>query len=162
MKVPYIEGDNAKIERVDLTHMNVIMFDGQKFDNVEPRRLFPISGLRKYITLLDNDEKEVAIIRNLDSLMDDSRKAVEQCLNEYYLIPKITKVYEVKEVSGNINMHVLTDKGERKFEIWHRYNDIKIIHGTRMLFRDMADNRYEIEDMDKLDKSSRIKLGTFI
>lgn len=162
MKVPYIEGDNAKIERVDLTHMNVIMFDGQKFDNVEPRRLFPISGLRKYITLLDNDEKEVAIIRNLDSLMDDSKKAVEQCLNEYYLIPKITKVYEVKEVSGNINMHVLTDKGERKFEIWHRYNDIKIIHGTRMLFRDMADNRYEIEDMDKLDKSSRIKLGTFI
>lgn len=162
MKVPYIEGDNAKIERVDLTHMNVIMFDGQKFDHVEPRRLFPISGLRKYITLLDNDEKEVAIIRNLDSLMDDSRKAVEQCLNEYYLIPKITKVYEVKEVSGNINMHVLTDKGERKFEIWHRYNDIKIIHGTRMLFRDMADNRYEIEDMDKLDKSSRIKLGTFI
>ncbi|HQM95812.1 MAG TPA: DUF1854 domain-containing protein [Clostridia bacterium] len=162
MKVPYIEGDNAKIERVDLTHMNVIMFDGQKFDNVEPRRLFPISGLRKYITLLDNDEKEVAIIRNLDSLMDDSKKAVEQCLNEYYLIPKITKVYEVKEVSGNINMHVLTDKGERKFEIWHRYNDIKIIHGTRMLFRDMADNRYEIEDIDKLDKSSRIKLGTFI
>lgn len=162
MKVPYIEGDNAKIERVDLTHMNVIMFDGQKFDHVEPRRLFPISGLRKYITLLDNDEKEVAIIRNLDSLMDDSRKAVEQCLNEYYLIPKITKVYEVKEVSGNINMHVLTDKGERKFEIWHRYNDIKIIHGTRMLFRDMADNRYEIEDIDKLDKSSRIKLGTFI
>jgi hypothetical protein len=138
------------------------MFDGQKFDNVEPRRLFPISGLRKYITLLDNDEKEVAIIRNLDSLMDDSKKAVEQCLNEYYLIPKITKVYEVKEVSGNINMHVLTDKGERKFEIWHRYNDIKIIHGTRMLFRDMADNRYEIEDIDKLDKSSRIKLGTFI
>ena len=162
MKVPYIEGDNAKIERVDLTHMNVIMFDGQKFDHVEPRRLFPISGLRKYITLLDNDEKEVAIIRNLDSLMDDSKKAVEQCLNEYYLIPKITKVYEVKEVSGNINMHVLTDKGERKFEIWHRYNDIKIIHGTRMLFRDMADNRYEIEDIDKLDKSSRIKLGTFI
>ena len=162
MKVPYIEGDNAKIERVDLTHMNVIMFDGQKFDNVEPRRLFPISGLRKYITLLDNDEKEVAIIRNLDSLMDDSKKAVEQCLNEYYLIPKITKVYEVKEVSGNINMHVLTDKGERKFEIWHRYNDIKIIHGTRMLFRDMADNRYEIEDIDKLDNSSRIKLGTFI
>jgi hypothetical protein len=71
-------------------------------------------------------------------------------------------LYEIKEISGNINMHVLTDKGERKFEIWHRYNDIKIIHGTRMLFRDTADNRYEIEDIDKLDKVSRAKLATFI
>ncbi|HOD92319.1 MAG TPA: DUF1854 domain-containing protein [Clostridia bacterium] len=162
MKVPYIEGDNAKITRVDLTHVDVVMFNGQKFENVEPRRLFPISGLRKYITLLDAEEKEVAIIRKLDSLMEDSKKAVEDCLNEYYLVPKIIKVYEVKEISGNINMHVLTNKGERKFEIWHRYNDIKIIHGTRMLFRDIADNRYEIEDIDKLDKSSRVKLGTFI
>ncbi|MFA5340916.1 MAG: DUF1854 domain-containing protein [Clostridia bacterium] len=162
MKTPYIEEDNAKITRVDLTHMDVVMYDGQKFEYVEPRRLFPISGLRKYITLLDEEEKEVAIIRNLDSLMEDSKNAVEQCLNEYYLIPKIIKVYEVKEISGNINMHVLTDKGERKFEIWHRYNDIKIIHGTRMLFRDMTDNRYEIEDIDKLDKASKLKLGTFI
>ena len=162
MKVPYIEGDNAKITRVDLTHVDVVMFNGQKFENVEPRRLFPISGLRKYITLLDAEEKEVAIIRKLDSLMEDSKKAVEDCLNEYYLVPKIIKVYEVKEISGNINMHVLTNKGERKFEIWHRYNDIKIIHGTRMLFRDIADNRYEIENIYKLDKSSRVKLGTFI
>ena len=31
-----------------------------------------------------------------------------------------------------------------------------------MLFRDTADNRYEIEDIDKLDKVSRAKLATFI
>ncbi|HNZ41067.1 MAG TPA: DUF1854 domain-containing protein [Clostridia bacterium] len=162
MKVPYIQGDNAKIERADLTHVNVTMYDGRKFENVQPRRLFPISGLRKYITLLDSEEKEVAIIRNLDTLMEDSKNAVDQCLNQYYLVPKIIRLYEIKEISGNINMHVLTDKGERKFEIWHRYNDIKIIHGTRMLFRDTADNRYEIEDIDKLDKVSRTKLATFI
>ena len=62
MRSPYIEGDNAKITRKDLTHVNVLMYDGQEILDVEPRRLFPISGLRKYITLLDKDEKEVAII----------------------------------------------------------------------------------------------------
>ena len=108
MKIPYIEGDNAKITRVDLTHVDVVMFNGQKFENVEPRRLFPISGLRKYITLLDAEEKEVAIIRKLDSLMEDSKKAVEDCLNEYYLVPKIIKVYEVKEISEH--KYACTDK----------------------------------------------------
>lgn len=162
MKVPYIEGDNAKITQVDLTHMDVLMFDGQEFKNVEPRRLFPISGLRKYISLLDNEEKEVAIIRNLDTLMEDSKHVVEQCLKEYYFIPKILEIYEVKEVSGNINMHVKTDKGDRRFEIWHRYNDIKVIHGTRVLFRDVSDNRYEIENIDELDKPSQIRLGAFL
>ena len=162
MKVPYIEGDNAKITQVDLTHMDVLMFDGQEFKNVEPRRLFPISGLRKYISLLDNEEKEVAIIRNLDTLMEDSKQVVEQCLQEYYFIPKILEIYEVKEVSGNINMHVKTDKGDRRFEIWHRYNDIKVIHGTRVLFRDVSDNRYEIENIDELDKPSQIRLGAFL
>lgn len=162
MNVPYIEGDNAKITKVDLTHMDVLMFDGQEFKNVEPRRLFPISGLRKYISLLDNEEKEVAIIRNLDTLMEDSKQVVEQCLQEYYFIPKILEIYEVKEISGNINMHVKTDKGDRHFEIWHRYNDIKVIHGTRILFRDVSDNRYEIENIEELDKPSRIRLGAFL
>lgn len=112
MRSPYIEGDNAKITRKDLTHVNVLMYDGQEILDVEPRRLFPISGLRKYITLLDKDEKEVAIIRNLDSLMEESKTAVEQCLDEYYLIPKIQKIYEIKEISRNMNMYVLTDKGK--------------------------------------------------
>lgn len=162
MRSPYIEGDNAKITRKDLTHVNVLMYDGQEILDVEPRRLFPISGLRKYITLLDKDEKEVAIIRNLDSLMEESKTAVEQCLDEYYLIPKIQKIYEIKEISRNMNVYVLTDKGERRFEIANRHNDIKVIHGTRVLFRDISDNRYEIEDADKLDKSSKIRLGAYI
>ena len=162
MKVTYIEGDNAKITRVDITHMDILMFNGLEFKNVEPRRLFPISGLRKYIALLDTQEKEVAIIRNLDTLMEQSKQVVEQCLEEYYLIPKIQKIYEIKEVSGNMNLHVETNKGERRFEIWHRYNDIKVIHGTRVLFRDVSDNRYEIENIDKLDKPSRMRLGAFL
>ncbi|MFA5522735.1 MAG: DUF1854 domain-containing protein [Tissierellales bacterium] len=162
MNTPYIEYDNAMITRKDLTHVDVKMYDGRLFFNLEPRRLFPISGLRKYITLLDQDEKEVAIIRNLDTLMEDSKKAIEDCLDEYYRIPKILKIIEVKEISGNINMHVLTDKGERKFEIWHRYNDIKLIHQTRILFRDNNDNRYEIENYDNLDKSSKQKLSAYV
>jgi hypothetical protein len=94
--------------------------------------------------------------------MEDSKTAVEQCLAEYSLIPKIQKIYEIKEISRNMNVYVLTDKGERRFEIANRHNDIKVIHGTRVLFRDISDNRYEIEDADKLDKSSKIRLGAYI
>ena len=49
----YIEFDNARFTRKDITLVDVELYDGRKFENLEPRRLFPRSGLEKYITLLD-------------------------------------------------------------------------------------------------------------
>ena len=86
----YIEGDEARIERTDFCKVTLTYYDGRKIENLEPRRLFPLSGLHKYITLLDGDGREAAIIRSLDTLIPESRRAVEECLEEFYLIPRIT------------------------------------------------------------------------
>lgn len=76
----YIEGDEARIERTDFCKVTLTYYDGRKIENLEPRRLFPLSGLHKYITLLDGDGREAAIIRSLDTLIPESRRAVEECL----------------------------------------------------------------------------------
>ena len=41
--------------------------------------------------------KEQAIIRDLDTLMPESKKAVEDCLNEFYLIPKVIKINSIND-----------------------------------------------------------------
>ena len=88
----YIDGDNAKFTRKDLFLVDVEFFGGEKLENVEPRRLFPLSGLTRYIILLDKDGEEQAVIRNLDTLIPESREIVEDCLREYYMIPKILQI----------------------------------------------------------------------
>ena len=53
------------------------------------RRMFPISDRDNYISVIDSDEHEIAMIRSYDDLTPDSAAAVKACFNDYYLIPKI-------------------------------------------------------------------------
>ncbi|MGI6744621.1 MAG: hypothetical protein BWY46_00602 [Firmicutes bacterium ADurb.Bin300] len=158
----YIEYDNAKITFGDGILLNVEMYDGRTFDNLEARRLFPITGIDKYITLLDEEGNEKAVIRDVNYLMDESRVCVKKALEEYYLVPKILYIIECYEKFGLMKMKVETDRGIYSFDIKSRYNDIKILYDGRVLLRDASDNRYEIEKFDKLDKRSKKLFNSYM
>ena len=122
----FIDGPEAKIERTGDTTVTLSLYRGDVIEGLEPRRLFPLSGLTRYITLLDSDLKEKAIIRNLDNLDEKSREAVLGCLDEFYLIPKITAVDQITEKFGILSWHCQTDHGQRSFRIRNRHSDITL------------------------------------
>ncbi|MEG2004072.1 MAG: DUF1854 domain-containing protein, partial [Clostridia bacterium] len=134
--------------------VNLELITGEKYENLEPRRLFPLSGLKKYISLLDEFGHEKAIIRNIDSLMPDSKNVIQKSLDEYYLIPKIIEILDRSEKYGVLKWTVKTDRGVRSFDIKNRNRDIKILFDDRILVRDADDNRYEIPNMKSLSKES--------
>ena len=158
----YVEYDSARFTRKDITLVDMELHDGRKFVNLEPRRLFPLSGLEKYITLLDEEGVEQAIIRDLRTLPENDRKIIEGCLREYYLIPKVTKILETREKFGVITLEVETDRGAAVIEIRNLIYGMKLLYGTRVLLRDHNDNRYEIPDLTKLDKRSRQLMDSFL
>ena len=150
----YINGDEARFELREAPRLNVYFFDGNVIEDVEPRRLFPVSGGNKYITLLDSDNKERAVIRDVSLLMPESRELVERCLDEYYMIPRILRMVERTEKFGILKWTVETERGIVTFTIQNRHSDIKIFYDGRVLVRDSNDNRYEIPDYRKLDRKS--------
>lgn len=150
----YIDGDEVRITKRDFCCVDVEFYSGQKLEKLEPRRLFPVSGLTKYITLLDENGKEQAIIRNVDALMPDSKNVIKECLQEYYLVPKILKLIDINEKLGMLKWTVETDRGTHTFEIRNRHSDIKMLYDGRVLVKDSNDNRYEITDYKSLDKHS--------
>lgn len=158
----YIENDNARITRKDGILLRVEMYDGRVFDDVEAHRLFPLTGLQKYITLLDSEGVEQAVIRNLKNLMPDSRKAVEDVLSEYYLVPKITGVVSIVEKYGKLKFSVTTDNGPHTFEVKSVHSDIKMLYDGRVLIKDSSDNRYEIPDLKALNKESLRYLNPYL
>ena len=155
----YIEGDEVRFTKKDMCSVDAEFYDGRKFENLEPRRLFPVSGLTRYITLLDTEGKEQAIIRNIDSLMPESKKIIESCLREYYMIPKIKSLIDSSEKYGILKWTVETDRGRCSFEIRNRHSDIKMLYDGRVLVRDSNDTRYEITDCKALDKRSMALLN---
>lgn len=158
----YIQEDNARITKTEGNLLDVEMYDGRKFSGLEARRLFPISGLDKYISLLDDEEVEVAVIRDVKTLMPESRKNVIDVLNEYYLIPQISEIYKAYEEYGLLKMEVMTDRGKYNFDVKNRNMDIKILYDGRILIKDASDNRYEIPNVNKLDPKSLKRFSSYL
>lgn len=158
----YIEHDMARFVRKDITLVDLELYDGRRFENLEPRRLFPLTGLEKYITLLDQEGKEVAVIRDLRTLPAEERKTIEECLNEYYLIPRVTQILSCREKYGVLTIKANTDRGPVSIEIRNILHGLKLLYGSRVLLRDNNDNRYEISDLNQLDRASRAMLDAFL
>lgn len=158
----YIDGDEAHFERTDITSVDLHLYDGRVFEHLEPRRLFPMTGATRYITLLDDEGCEVAVIRSLDTLPEDERKTIMSCLDEYYHIPKIERILGCTEKFGMVKFDVETDRGACTIELRHIIQQIKLTYGIRVLFHDNDDNRYEIPDIRRLDRKSRAFLDDYL
>jgi hypothetical protein len=157
----YIHGDSACFTRKDLTLVDVELKDGTKFENLEPKRLFPVSMQDKYITLLDESGTEQAVIRDINTLPDDQRAILEGCLDEYYRVPKILRIRAYEERFDGLTLHTDTDKGSTDIEIRVLLKGFKL-DGVRALLRDVNDNRYEIPDVTALDNLSKQILGRYL
>ena len=48
----YVNGDEVRFTRRDMCSVDAEFYDGKRIENLEPRRLFPVSGMTRYITLL--------------------------------------------------------------------------------------------------------------
>ena len=151
-------GKSDKITRCENNLVNLTLENGENFEKLEPRRLFPISRIDQYITLLDEDVKEVAIIRNFQNLDEESAKIVQQSIDDYYLVPNILRIYSVIEKSGTLVWETETNRGFKRLEIRDRNHDVKVYKDGRLRIRDADDNRYIIEDYQKLDKHSKYLL----
>lgn len=142
--------------------VTLLLKDGSSAEALEPRRLFPISDKESYITLLDDKGIERGLIRSLSDLDPGSREVIEESLRDYYLVPRITGIISISSKSGTLRWTVLTERGEKRFDIRNRNHDIRISGSGRVRVRDSDDNRYEIEDYRKLDAKSRAKITPYL
>ena len=163
MRRIYVDKYTGRLERTDIYRVRLILRDGTVIEDLEPRRLFPFSNHTMYITLLDKDECEVAIIRDYDELDEGSMKVLQECFSEYYMIPQITRLVSSVEKFGSLKWVVDTDRGRVTFRIRNRHSDIKHFYGTnRVIIRDSNDNRYEIKDYQALDAHSQHLLFSYL
>lgn len=144
-----------RIEAGENNLVNLVCADGRRFDGVEPRRLFPVSRADKYITLLDEEGVEVAEIRDMSDLLPEAREIVARSLDDFYLVPTITRILSISEKADILRWTVETDRGIHSFDVRNRYHDVKVYPDGRVRVRDSDDNRYTIKDYKELDAHSR-------
>ena len=145
------------IEKGENNLVALRLSSGEVYESLEPRRLFPVNMSTRFITLL-SEEGEVAVIKDLRDLNAPSQRVIRESLDDYYLVPTITKIISSVDKYGTLRWTVETDRGIRSFDIRNTSHAIRVSKDGRVRIRDADDNRYIIEDYKRLDPHSRAKL----
>jgi hypothetical protein len=137
---------------------------------------FPWSRAGRYISVRTTQDKEIALISDLDELGDETRRLVEEALGEIGFVFEITRVESITTDIEVRNWKVRTRQGpftfQTKLDEWpvplhdgrsdgKDTEDADASPGT-LLLRDVAGNLFLIPDPRTLDQQSRKLLWPFV
>ena len=159
--VKILDPKRIQICRDESGRLNVIFNKVEKATIKRVVRAFPLTMPWRYIILIDRDNREIGLLRDIEELDDSSRKILKDELEKVYFIPKIRKIHQIKEEFGVLIWETETDKGARRFEVTSR-RDVKKIGKRRIIVRDADGNLYEIPDYANLDQKSLILLESVV
>jgi len=125
-------------------------------------RQFPFDLLWEYISVLDEESREVGIIRNISLFDDRTRSLLEKELKKRYYTVTVTAILSVKERFGFTYWQVRTEEGVMKFTLRDTMRSISSVNGNRVFFTDVDGNRFEIPDLSALDPKSRKSLELYV
>lgn len=141
-----------------------IKTDGEEkiYDRVFFHRAFPFDLPSFYVSVQDEEEEEIGLIKDLSVFDDETVELINFELSRKYYTPKITKILSLKETRGFSYWKVASDAGEINFTLQDTYRSISRIGEDRAFITDVSGNRYEIESMEALDSKSRRKLEIYL
>lgn len=124
--------------------------------NVQALRAFPLSSPDEHIVLRDGAGKELGVIERLSAVDEPRRALLQQSLNKYYFLPRITKINALKERYGTAIWDVETDRGPIVISTSHLIDALTEMDNGLYILRDSEGNRYQFSDIEGMDETSRL------
>jgi len=134
----------------------------QDFGRVFFHRCFPFETPDEYISVLNKDGREYAMIRNLNELDEEAREIIESELDRKYLCPTVKRIKSLKEKLDYSFWEVETDRGDMAFSMHDTYRNIARVGGGMLIITDVDGNRYRIDDVAELDRKSYKKIELYL
>jgi len=124
-------------------------------------RCFPWSQPDQFISLRDEKENEVALIRDLNELDENSRRTLESALAEAGFMLEIERIESAEEIYEVRHWKVQTRQGARTFQTkldeWPRE-----VPGGGYLLRDIAGDLFHIPSPETMDEKSQAILWALV
>ena len=135
----------------------------QDLGRVYFHRAFPFDMPHSYISVLDKDQKEIGMIRELSALAEDTQKIILSELGRKYYAPRIKKILSVKERYGFSYWRVdLENASDFSFTVQDTYRSMLKIDHEHVFIVDVDGNRFEIPSVEALDRASYKKIELYL
>lgn len=167
--VTYITKENSTFEscndfiKMTLTAPNEDgVVETKTYDRIFLHRAFPFDFQYAYISVLDSESNELGIIAEVDGLGNETAALLRAELDRKYYTPVIKQILSVKDKFGYSYWKVITDEGELSFTLRDTFQSMMKVGGGRIFVNDIDGNRYEIPNLEELDRKSFKKIELFL
>jgi hypothetical protein len=160
----YLDPDQVKVFRGEDGGLYATIAD--EFTVLSPRflRACPLTDPNRYISIRGPDPggKEFGLLRRWQRLDPDSRRLVQAELERRYLHPRVKGIVSLKDYSGLQLCLLETDRGPREVTFRDARDNVIYLGATRVLVTDAEGNRYDIPNINALDRKSRALLARIL
>ena len=168
--IQYLEDSNAVFTEKDgfiALKATITNEDGtteeKNWNRIFLHAAFPFDMPEDYISVLDKDQKEIGMIRSISALSEEAQKVLKLELSRKYYAPVIAKIFSVKERYGFSYWRVeLADGKEFSFTVQDTYRSIIKVDPVHIFIVDVDGNRFEIRDVEALDRASYKKIELYL
>ncbi len=142
-------------------------YKGDNYEEISLTRLQPFYCLDTYISVAfrNNEEEwiEIGVIKDLKEMNEEQRQLCTEYLNSRYYIPLITKIHSIKDNRmGYLFVDAETTAGHKKIAVNDWWTNFRINNSGILTVTDSDGNKYQIPDLDKIDRQSYRKLELFV
>ena len=140
---------------------------GEKdYKRVSLRRALPLKDPLAFISIADEENKEIGLIRQLSDLSDDQLSIVNDELNKRYYCPKVKEVKSVKDKMGYVYIELVLITQNEVFDkncaVKDVNKNIRLVDENRLIIFDVDGNRYIVESLRDMDKKSLKRLEPYL
>ena len=144
-----------------------LKYKGEDHKHIVLRRIMPIEQPLHYISVADQENKELGILKAVADLPAGQREIVERELDSRYYSPEILDVVSVKDKLGYVYMEMrLRNKQGKEYEKSCAVKDvsrnIRMLSNNSVIIFDVDGNRYVASDLGALSKQSLRRLDTYL
>lgn len=118
-------------------------------------RVFPLSDPDRYLSLRDGEGKEIGVLADPAVLDEEALRMLDRALERRYFIPVVRRVVSAKERFGIVDWQMETDRGVRRFSTQNLRENLTRPAPGRLILSDIDGNRYDVRDIDALDRTSQ-------
>ena len=142
----------------DFLHIKTEGYEGRAF----LCRQFPFELEWEFVSVMNEEQAEVGIIKNVSLFEGAGEDLICTELSRRYYAPVIDKIMGVKERYGFSYWRVHTAEGNVNFTLHDTYRSIIRATGGRVVLLDVNGNRFEIPDVEALDRKSYKKIELYL
>ncbi len=143
----------------------LLTYNGEEkhFDRVFLHRAFPHELLFQYISVLNDEKKEIGIIYDIADFDDLSKDLIIHEIEKKYYSPIITEIKSLKERYGFSYWKVVLDDGrEISFTMQDTYKNILHTGDDSIMLIDVDSNRFTVKSISGLSAKSYRKIELYL